>query len=64
MSDAGRSQTCATPGCEREVQPGAKTKCCLSCVIVPAGVHLAWCQVRNGEHHSQVTAAASDQASP
>lgn len=53
---------CRTPGCERGVEPlPERTKCCLTCSDQPdlRGVHLAWCEVRNGTHHSQTPPTAS-----
>jgi hypothetical protein len=41
-----------------EPLPG-RTRCCLTCSDDPnlQGIHLAWCEVRNGTHHSQADAS-------
>lgn len=48
--------TCSTVGCERGEDPsGATTKCCITCGNSSfPDVHLAWCERRNGTHHTQV----------
>lgn len=52
------SVACKTKGCDRQRQPdeyGVRSgKCCLTCGNTSyPDVHLAWCEVRNGTHHSQ-----------
>jgi hypothetical protein len=57
-------QACETEGCERGAQPGElggfHPKCCITCGNTSfPDVHLAWCEVRNGTHHSQTTPAST-----
>ena len=51
-----RKSICRTPDCRRKVEPlEGRIKCCITCTTTEGlrDVHLSWCEMRNGTHHSQ-----------